>query len=247
MGMKPKIAIFDFGCCEGCQLQIVNLEEHLLDLIGLVDVRQWREAMSEHADDYDIALVEGSITRESEIPRLQAIRRQAKVLVALGACAHTGGVNALKNQRPMAEALQTVYGEQASAFDTIPTRPLSAVVQVDLAVPGCPIDRTELVEVVKALLLGKTPALPTYPVCVQCKMAENTCVFDLGLTCMGPVTRAGCRAICPSYGNRCLGCRGLIPDPNVNAHKEVLAEHGRTVDDILAEYRLFGGAEEERP
>jgi len=242
--MKPKIAIFDFGCCEGCQLQVVNLEEQILDLLGLVDVRQWREAMSEHADDYDIALVEGSITRESEIPRLQGIRKQAKILVALGACAHTGGVNAMKNHAPMDKALQTVYGDKASWFDTIPTRPLSAVVPVDLAVPGCPIDRGELLEVIKALLLGKLPTLPTYPVCVQCKMAENVCVFDLGLTCMGPVTRAGCGAICPSNGNRCLGCRGLVPEPNANAHKEVLAEHGRTVEEILAEYRLFDSVSE---
>ncbi len=242
--MKPKIAIFDFGCCEGCQLQVVNLEEHILDLVGLVDVRQWREAMSEHADDYDIALVEGSITRQGEIARLEAIRRQAKVLVALGACAHTGGVNAMKNRAPVDEALKTVYGDKASWFDTIPTRPLSAVVPVDLAIPGCPIDRSELLEVVKALLLGKTPTLPTYPVCVQCKMAENTCVFDLGLTCMGPVTRAGCRAICPTNRNRCLGCRGLVPEPNVNAHKEVLAEHGRTVEGILAEYSMFTSSAE---
>ena len=242
--MKPKIAIFDFGCCEGCQLQVVNLEEQILDLLGLVDVRQWREAMSEHADDYDIALVEGSITRESEIPRLQAIRKQAKVLVAIGACAHTGGVNAMKNNAPMDQALRTVYGDKAGWFDTIPTRPLSAVVPVDFAIPGCPIDRSELLEVVKALLMGKTPTLPTYPVCVQCKMAENTCVFDLGLTCMGPVTRAGCKAICPSNGNRCLGCRGLVPEPNANAHKEVLAEHGRTVEDILAEYRMFDSTAE---
>ena len=237
--MKPKIAIFDFGCCEGCQLQLVNLEEQLLDLIGLVDVRQWREAMSEHEDDYAIALVEGSITRESEIPRLQAIRKQAQVLVALGACAHTGGVNTMKNHMPMQQALDIVYGEHARWFDTIPARPLSAVVPVDAVVPGCPIDRAELLEIVKALLLGKAPTLPTYAVCVQCKMAENECVFDRGLTCMGPVTRAGCRAVCPSYGNRCLGCRGLVPDPNVNAHKDVLAEHGRTVEGILGEYSMF--------
>jgi len=242
--MKPKIAIFDFGGCEGCQLQIVNLEEQLLDLVGLVDVRQWREAMSEHADDYDIALVEGSITRAGEIPRLEAIRKQAKVLVAIGACAHTGGINAMKNRMPMQQALETVYGDKAAWFDTIPTRPLSAVVPVDFAIPGCPIDRGELLEVVKALLLGKAPTLPTYPVCVQCKMAENVCAFDRGLTCMGPVTRAGCGALCPSNGSRCLGCRGLVPEPAVNAHKEVLAEHGRTVEGILAEYRLFGSWEE---
>lgn len=244
--MKPKIAIFDFGCCEGCQLQVVNLEESLLDLVGLVDVRQWREAMSEHAEDYTIALVEGSITREAEVARLQAIRQQAQVLVALGACAHTGGINTMKNDMPMQQALEIVYGRDAALFDTIPARPLSAVVPVDLVVPGCPVDRSELVEIVKALLMGKTPTLPTYAVCVQCKMQENECVFDRGLSCMGPVTRAGCGAICPSYGNRCLGCRGLVPDPNTNAHQEVLAEHGRTVEGILAQYRMFANPVEVR-
>ena len=239
--VKPRIAIFDFGCCEGCQLQIVNLEEEILDLVGLVDVVSWREATTGHSDDYDIAIVEGSITREAEMDRLKGIRQNAKILVALGACAHIGGVNCLKNFFEMDEVLKYVYGEDAKHFDTIPTRPLSAVVPVDYAVPGCPIDRQEFVEVVKALLLGKKPPIPNYPVCVECRAKGNVCVFDKGMTCLGPVTRAGCGAICPTYGNKCEGCRGLVDDPNLDSHKEVLEEHGLTVEQMLNSFRMFDG------
>lgn len=239
--MKPKVAIFDFGCCEGCQLQIVNLEEELLDLLGVVDVVTWREAMSEQADTFDIALVEGSITREEEFERLRGIRERAKVLVAIGACACIGGINCIKNRFDLEDVRRYVYGEHAEWFDTIATRPLSAVVQVDAEVPGCPINRQELVEIVKALLLGKKPALPTYAVCVECKRRNNVCVFDRGMVCLGPVTRAGCTAICPTYGNRCVGCRGLVPDPNLNSHREVLAQYGLAPEDILRFFHLYGG------
>ena len=242
--MKPRIAIFDFGCCEGCQLQIVNLEEGLLDLIGLVNVVSWREAMTGHSDEYDIAIIEGSITRESEIEQLEGIRQNAAILVALGACAHIGGINCLKNSFEMNEVLDYVYGEDAEHFDTIPARPLSAVVPVDYAIPGCPVDKTEFVEVVKALLLNKTPPIPNYPVCVECKKKENVCVFDEGMTCLGPVTRAGCGAVCPTYGNKCEGCRGLVDDPNLDSHKEVLQEHGLTVEQMLISFRMFVGYSE---
>jgi len=239
--MKPRVAIFDFGCCEGCQLQIVNLEEQILDLLGAVDVVTWREAMSEQSDPFDIALVEGSITREEEVERLQWIRDHAKVLVSIGACACIGGINCIKNRFDLEEVRRYVYGEHAELFDTMATRPLSTVVTVDAEVPGCPINRQELVETVKALLLGKKPALPTYAVCVECKRRNNVCVFDQGLVCLGPVSRAGCTAICPTYGNRCVGCRGLVPEPNLNSHREVLAQYGLATDDILRFFNLYGG------
>jgi len=243
--MKPKVAIFEFGCCEGCQLQIVNLEEQLLDLLGLVDVVTWREARSEHSDGpYDISFVEGSITREEEMDRLRWIRNNSKILVALGACAHIGGVNTIKNFMDQDEVRRYVYGDKAEWFPSIPARPLSAVVPVDYAVPGCPIDKAEFLEVVKALALGKTPPIPDYPVCVECKRAGNICVYEKGLICLGPITRAGCDARCPAFGNRCIGCRGLVDDPNVDAHKEVMAEHGLTVDQMLEQYRLFWSYQE---
>jgi sulfhydrogenase subunit delta len=243
--MKPRVAIFDFGCCEGCQLQIVNLEEQILDLLGVVDVVTWREAMTEQSDEFDIAIVEGSITREEEVPRLQWIRDHARILVAIGACAHIGGINCLKNRFDLEEVRRYVYGEHAEVFDTSPTRPVGAVVQVDAVVPGCPIDRQEFVEIVKDLLLGKKPQLPTYAVCVECKRKNNVCLFDKGMVCLGPVTRAGCGAICPSFGNSCEGCRGLVPDPNLNSHREVLAQYGLSVDEILRFVNLYGGCQPE--
>jgi coenzyme F420-reducing hydrogenase gamma subunit len=239
--MKPKIAVFEFSSCEGCQLMFANLEDEILEVLGAVEIVNFREIMTEKGDDYQIAFVEGAITRESEIERLKKIREQAKVLVSLGACAHLGGVNCMKNHQDQGEVRRYVYRERAEWFDTIPARPLSAAVPVDYAVPGCPVDKKELLEVTKSLLLGKKPSLPDYPVCVECKMAENICVFDKGMTCLGPVTRAGCGAVCPTFGNKCEGCRGLVDNPNVNSHKQVLQEHGLSVQQILNSFRMFEG------
>jgi len=238
--MKPRVAFFDFTGCEGCQLDALNLEgEELLDLVNAVDIVNFREVKTDRQDDYDIAFVEGSITREAEIPRLKEIREKAKVVVALGACACIGGVNALKNHMPMEEVLRIVYGDDAKNYDTIPARPVDAVVPVDYYVRGCPPVTAELVKVIKALLLGKKPDIPNHPVCVECKMAGNICVFEQGKTCLGPVTRAGCGAVCINAGRHCWGCRGLVDDPNLNSEKEVLQKHGLTVEQALEKYNFF--------
>ena len=251
--MKPKIAFFSFTSCEGCQLTVLTLEEKLLELLEHVDVVAFREAMDNPPvspftkggkrgiEDYDIAFVEGSITRQSEIPQLEEIRKRAKILIAFGACATTGGVNYLKNYLDMEQVKRIVYKECADKFDTIPTMPLEEVVKVDYRIEGCPIDRDEFVEVTKSLLLGRKPRIPTYPVCVECKLRENVCVFDKGLFCLGPITRAGCKAICPTYGNGCEGCRGLIDDPNTSAHINVLKEHGMTAEEAIGRCKLFLG------
>lgn len=238
--MKPKIAFFDFASCEGCQLEALNLApQELLDLLAAVDIVQFREAMSEKSDDYSIAFVEGSITRESDIPRIQKIRQQAKVLVAFGACACIGGVNCLKNHLPMDEALKIVYGKDAHYYDTIEARPLGAVVPVDYYIRGCPPTTAELLKVIKALLLGKKPDIPGYPVCVECKMAGNVCVFDRGMTCLGPVTRAGCGAVCVNGGRVCWGCRGLVDDPNLDSENEILVKHGLTVAQSIEKFKMY--------
>ncbi|MCL4458405.1 MAG: NADH:ubiquinone oxidoreductase [Chloroflexi bacterium] len=239
--MKPKIGIFDFSGCEGCQLTVLSLEDELLDLLGAVEIVNFREAMTERSDDYAIAFVEGTITREGEVERLKGIRERAKILVALGSCAAIGGINCLKNFHNLEEVRHIVYGDKADYFETFAARPLKAVVPVDYAIYGCPIPKQEFLEVAKALLLAKKPNIPNYAVCVECKLAENICVFDKGMTCLGPVTRAGCRAICPTYGNKCEGCRGLVDQPNINSHKEVLRERGLTVEEVLAQFRMFGG------
>ncbi len=238
--MKPKVAFFDFTSCEGCQLDVLNLDgEELLDLVNTVDIVNFREVKTEREDSYDVAFIEGSISRESEIPRLQQIREQAKVIVALGACAGIGGINCLKNHLPMEEALQIVYGKDAKYYDTIPARPINAVVTVDYYVRGCPVSTAELLKVVKALLLGKKPEIPNYPVCVECKMASNVCVFERGMTCLGPVTRAGCNAICINSGRHCWGCRGLVDDPNINSEKDILQKYGLTVEQVIERFKIY--------
>ena len=241
---KPKVAFFDFASCEGCQLQIINLEEDLLKVLEAVDVVTFREAMKEQSDDYDIAFVEGSITRKSDEERLNRIRGNAKVLIALGSCATLGGINCLKNFHEQEYVKKLVYGDKASSYETYPSRPLKAVVPVDFEIHGCPINRDEFAMVVKALLLGKKPEIPNFPVCMECKMAENICVFERGMTCMGPVTRAGCGACCVTEGSFCWGCRGLVDDPNADSQRDVLATHGLSVQDILGKFRLYTGFSE---
>jgi sulfhydrogenase subunit delta len=238
--MRPKVAFFDFTCCEGCQLDTLNIEgQDLVDLVSGIEIVEWREVVTGKADHYDIAFVEGSISRESEIPRLKDIRERAGVVIALGACAAIGGINCLKNHLPMDEALEIVYGDDAKYYDTIPARPIHTVIPVDFTVPGCPINTAELLRIVKELLLGKIPELPNHPVCVECKMAGNVCVFERGGSCLGPVIRAGCNAICVTAGRHCWGCRGMVDDPNLDSQKDVLTEYGLTVDQVIEKFKIY--------
>ena len=244
---KPRLAFFSFASCEGCQLQFLNLEDEILDIVPHVDIVEFREAIDNHSDDYDVAFVEGSITRPADEAKIKHIRERAKVLVAFGACATTGGVNRIKNFQPLDEVRRTVYGDQwkLPILDTYPTKAVGEVVKVDYNLHGCPASKKEILELTKALLQGREPRFPRYPVCVDCKLAENVCLFHKGLFCLGPVTRAGCDLPCPSVGNRCVGCRGLIDDPNKNAAWDVLTEFGLKPEDILREFRLFQAYAEE--
>ena len=237
--MKPKVAFFDFTSCEGCQLTVVDSLQTHLELLDAVEIVQFREAMTEKGEDYLVAFVEGSITRESDEARLKQIRERAALVVALGACAHLGGVNAIKNLSPLQDVRQYVYGDKYEWFATYAARPISAVVKVDAFIPGCPIDRNEFLAVVKAVLLGKKPPIPDYPLCVECKLKENVCMYDKGGVCAGPVTRAGCDAICPTYGDSCEGCRGMISNPNRDSMQTVMTARGLSLDDIMARMTMF--------
>ena len=239
---KPRVGIFDFACCEGCQLQIVNLEEEILDLIGAVDVVEWREAMSEQSHDYDIAIVEGSITRAEDEERLWIIRSRAKILIAMGACATTGGVNKLKNNFDLEDVKKCVYGKNSNMpqLETAMTRAVDELVKVDYKIHGCPIHRPEFVYVIKCLLTGKKPEIPEWPVCVECKANGNPCLWDYEQVCLGPIIRAGCGARCPSAGFRCFGCRGYIDNPNVDAAVDVIEKHNLTVEVLKSKMVLFG-------
>lgn len=243
---KPRVAIFDFACCEGCQLQLVNLEEEILDLLGLVDPVEWREAMSDHSDQYDIAVIEGSITRPIDEERIKAIRAKAKILIAIGACATTGGINKLKNNFNLDEVKRCVYGASATMphLDTMPTKAVDEVVKVDYKVHGCPMHRKEFTYILKCIALGKQPFIPNYPVCVECKRKENVCRYEYNEVCLGPITRAGCEARCPSAGSWCFGCRGWVDNPNVNAAKDIMGKYGKTIDDLKGRMLLFGSKQE---
>jgi len=241
---KPRVGIFDFAGCEGCELQIVNLEEDLVGLLEHVDVVSWREAMKEHSDEYDIAIIDGGITRECDEARLKEIRANAKILIALGACACNGGIMSMKNFQDLDEVRNYVYGDMADHFETYPSRGLDAVVDVDYYVRGCPPTKEEFVKVIKALLMGKEPDIPDYPVCAECKLNETVCLFKKDEICLGVVARAGCGAPCPANGAPCEGCRGLVPHPNINAEKDVLQDAGLTVDDVLKKFQMFCGYSE---
>jgi coenzyme F420-reducing hydrogenase gamma subunit len=239
---KPRVAIFDLACCEGCQLQIVNLEEGILDLIGSVDVVEWREAMSEQSEEYDIAIVEGSVTRAEDEERLRVIRSRAKILIALGACATIGGINKLKNSFTFEDVRKCVYGKDAEMphLHTDTVKALDEVVKVDYKIHGCPVEGKELTSIIRSLLMGKKPEIPDYPVCVDCKAKGNICLWEYGQICLGPIIRAGCDGRCPSAGFRCVGCRGYVDDPNINAAEDVIEKYGLNVEDLKSKMVLFG-------
>jgi len=244
--MKAKIGFFDFAGCEGCQLTVMNLENELLQVLQLVELVEFRELLSGRGAELDIAFVEGSICRSGDRERLQRIRERSKLLVALGSCADNGGVNLLGSDRTPEVLRQQVYASDLPQLYTETPQPLAAVVKVDYRVPGCPIDGREFLAILQALLLQQQPELPSFAVCVECKLAEYPCSFDYGQVCLGPVTRAGCRAICIDGGSYCRGCRGLIDNPRTTPYHRILEDHGLTVDEILDQYRTFNIGEKEQ-
>jgi coenzyme F420-reducing hydrogenase gamma subunit len=243
---KPRVAIFDFACCEGCQLQIVNMEDELLDLLEIVEPVTWREAMTEESEDFDIALIEGSITRPQDEERLKKIREKADVLVALGACATIGGVNRIKNNFDLDEVKEYVYGvaSEMPHLETARTKAAHEVVDVEYKVHQCPMNKDEFAYIIRCLALGKEPKVPDYPVCVECKANGTVCRWEYGEVCLGVVTRAGCGAPCPSNGLWCFGCRGLAPDNNVPAAQEIMDDYGLTVEDLKEKLILFNSETE---
>lgn len=241
---KKRVAFFDFSSCEGCQLQVANIGETLLEVLDLVDVVTFREVMSEKSEDYDIAVVEGSITTPHDIERIQHIREKADVLIAYGSCAAIGGVNGMKNNFDLADIRKYVYGDKAEKFDTVKTMPLSQVVKVDYTVRGCPVYPPEFVKALKAAVQGIPWDAKDEAVCAECKLNENECMYERGLTCMGPVTKAGCNAWCVNNGNICYGCRGLLSDPAKNGCMEVLKKHNIPLEWVQGRFNMYNKAQE---
>ena len=238
---RPNVAFFELSSCEGCQLQIVNNEATLLDFLSLVNVVNFREAMTERRDDYEIAFVEGSVTRSDEVDRLKSIRQKAKVLVAFGSCACFGGVNQLKNRFKDPESVKRqVYGSHP--IDTNETaRPLEDFITVDLRIYGCPVKKEEVERIVTHIALGRSIVQPKYPVCMECKANENICLFDVGEPCLGPITRGGCDSWCPNSRFGCWGCRGPADDANVEEMQAIMKKFGFSEEAMLDRLECFGG------
>ena len=242
---KPKVAFFDFACCEGCQLQVANLGEDLLDILDTIDVVEFREVMTEKWDQgYDVAVIEGSITNEHAIEKIKRIRERSKILIAYGSCATIGGVNGMKNDFELNEIESHVYQENAKHFKTVPTMAVSQVVKVDYFVNGCPIYPPEFITVLKCALAGLPYHVPDNVVCVECKINENICMYDKGVTCLGPVTKAGCNSWCINNGNVCYGCRGMVSNPNENSAKDVLSKYNISLDLIKNKMNMYNKCRE---
>ena len=234
---KPKVGVFGFTSCEGCQLQIANKEETLGDLLGAIEVMNFRLISSDKHDGYEIAFIEGSITTDDDVARLKKIRSQAKILIAMGACACLGGVNNLRERFSLADTLKEVYGMHPVESGSV--RKVSDVVSVDIELPGCPISKPEFEWLVRHLILGLEPQYPQFQVCIECKQRLNTCVLDMGMICLGPVTRAGCNAICPRNHLGCWGCRGPSDETNYESLVQILREKGFSEEQIAERAHFF--------
>jgi sulfhydrogenase subunit delta len=214
---KPKLAVYKFSSCDGCQLQVLNLEDELLDLVAAVEIAYFLEARRrELPPPYDIGLVEGSISTPEEEDHIQRVRRDCKYLITIGACATSGGIQALRNWANIDEFAHYVYPrpEQVSTLET--ATPIAAHVFVDFELRGCPVNQRQLLEVISALLAGRKPNISTHSLCIECKRRSLPCVLvSNGQPCLGPITQTGCGALCPACGRACYGCFGPMEQPNI--------------------------------
>jgi len=239
---KPTVGIYGLTGCAGDQLVILNCEDELLDIAEALDIKFFPMAMTGNDEEcpLDIVFVEGSVVQPEDEQMLKKLRERAKLLVAIGTCAVWGGLPAMKNEISRQELKMQVYGPAGKAFKTIVPRPLNSFVKVDLAISGCPIEKEQLLQAVASLLHGDLPRLPSYAVCTECKMSEYPCLLvEAGQLCLGPITVAGCKARCPSYGQPCRGCRGPVEEANAASEAKVLREKGFTWVDILNRLRTF--------
>lgn len=242
MAILPGLAVWKFASCDGCQLTLLDCEDELLALAEAIEIAYFPEASSKMCGGpYDLSLVEGSITTAKDAERIREVRAQSKHLVTIGACATSGGIQALRNFADVGDFAAAVYA-RPDYIDTLETStPISAHVHVDFELQGCPIDKRQLLEVIGAFVTGRKPVIPAYSVCFECKRRGNICVMVQGEPCLGPVTQAGCGAICPAYRRTCYGCFGPMEAPNLPALSEEWRRFGagdRQIRDVL---RTFYG------
>jgi sulfhydrogenase subunit delta len=235
---RPTVGIVGLTGCAGDQLVVLNCEDRLLDLVSLLDIRDFLTASSERDDTgpLDIVFVEGAVVSRRDEEALRRVRDRAKCLVAIGTCAVWGGVPALDRLFDRAQLARDIYGDGVT-FDMLPARAIRDVVPVDYAITGCPIERDEFLSAVAHLLEGNPPPTRDLPVCAECRMRETNCLLvEQGLACCGPVTQGGCAARCPARGAPCIGCRGPVASANVAATLAAFEAHG--IPREVAEQRL---------
>lgn len=238
---RAKLAVFKLASCDGCQLSLLDCEDELLEVAGAVEIAHFLEASrAALKGPYDLTLVEGSITTPADAARIRELRQQSKALVTLGACATTGGIQALRNFRDVAELASIVYATPATIEALATSTAIADHVPVDFELRGCPIDKRQLLEVVIAFLQGRPPAVPHHAVCLDCKLRGNVCVTVAhGTPCLGPVTHTGCGALCPSYARGCYACYGPQETPNTGAMTPVLVRLGATKPALVRAFRSF--------
>ncbi|MCW5940595.1 MAG: hypothetical protein KIS66_00090 [Fimbriimonadaceae bacterium] len=240
---RPRVAVWKFASCDGCQLTVLDCEDELLALAEAIEIAYFPEATrASSPGPYDVSLVEGSITTRNDAKRILKVRKQSRIVVAIGACATAGGIQALRNHADVADYTRAVYAHPEWIETLDKSTPIRNHVYVDYELRGCPIAKGQLLELVTALLAGRRPNLPVYSVCEECKRKGNPCVMVArGVPCMGPVTQAGCGALCPSFARGCYACFGPCEGANVHALDAALAKLGVGEEDRLRAFRGFNG------
>jgi coenzyme F420-reducing hydrogenase gamma subunit len=238
---KPKLAVWKFASCDGCQLSLLDCEDELLAVARAVEIANFPEASRAVAKGpYDISLVEGSITTPHDAERIHRIRRSSKLLITIGACATAGGIQALRNFKDVREFVSIVYAHPEYIETLKKSTPISEHVRVDFELRGCPINKAQLLEVINALLNHRRPNTPAYSVCTECKRRGQVCVtVAFGTVCLGPVTHAGCGAICPAFTRGCYGCFGPQETPNTASLSGWWRDHGSSREEIMRVFRSF--------
>jgi coenzyme F420-reducing hydrogenase gamma subunit len=238
---KPKLAVWKFASCDGCQLSLLDCEDELLSIASQVEIAYFLEASRATVKGpYDLSLVEGSITTPYDAERIQQVRRVSKFLVTIGACATAGGIQALRNFKDVKEFLSIVYAQPEYIETLDRSTPIADHVRVDFELRGCPINKQQLIEVISAFLYGRKPNTPPHSVCMECKRRGTVCVMVAhGTPCLGPVTHAGCGAICPAYQRGCYGCFGPMETPNTGSLSAWWQRLGVKESELVRTFRSF--------
>ena len=242
----PKLAVWKFASCDGCQLSLLDCEDELLALAGAVEIAYFPEASRMMVKGpYDLSLVEGSITTPHDAERIKEVRGASKYLVTIGACATAGGIQALRNFKDVEQFISVVYASPEYIDVLATSTPISNHVPVDFELRGCPINKHQLIEVITAYLHGRRPNTPPQSVCVECKLRGTVCVMVAhGTPCLGPVTHAGCGAICPAYNRGCYGCYGPKETPNTVSLSKRWMQLGATKGQVMRTFRSFNACAE---